>query len=300
MADETPPVATPAAPVTPAPTGVAIPATTPPATPTPEAAPLIAGKFKTVEDLATAYKALETKLGQRPAPVEPKPEPSSTVIPTIITTPTTETGVQTAAPGQTVAAAEGFIATVLAKANLKGEELLRKFATDGQLDPDDYQKLNQQNVTRKDVDTLLRAQAAEIKATEEYRQASQAEAVQIAGGTQQLSTLMQWAGSPDSGLTSVQLEHLNRGLAKRETLGGALRELANLYGAKHGTAAEQPLFTASAMASSGAVAHFETGHERRAARDAAELKYGEGNWHKDPVFVARLQRTKMVNPSALK
>lgn len=192
-------------------TGLAIPVT-PPVTLPSEA--LIAGKFKTQADLATgytnladklglkgivrdtfekpedhvaAYKALEAKLGAA-APVK-APEP--TRVDTGIATPPVE-------PPKNVA-------DVVTRAGLKTDEITAAFKKDGKLSDEQYAtlvKVAPGFLSREMIDQFIGGHLVNVQ---QIQARAQAHAVQIAGGPQQLQTLLSYADAlPESVKNDLQ------------------------------------------------------------------------------------------------
>ena len=154
----------------------------------PEAATeLIAGKFKSQDDLIKGYQELEKKLG----------------------TVKTEFS-------------ESKVEDILNQAGLQPDELAINFKADGKLSDEQYQKLKAVGWSKNVVDSFLQGQVA-IAQNSQYAQAQiQANAEKMAGGKEQLEGLMRWAGT---NLGEVRVSELNKRLEAPSTYEGALKEL---------------------------------------------------------------------------
>lgn len=122
---------------------------------------LILGKFKSAEDLAEAYKALEAKLGQ------PKGD--------------TQSGQEGTQGGSDDAAANA-----VAKAGLNFEELSAEFAEKGELSQDAYTKLEAVGIPKSAVDIYIQGQQALVERL-------QTTAFTEAGGENAYTAMTQWA-----------------------------------------------------------------------------------------------------------
>lgn len=137
-----------------------------PATPaTPAADPtLIAGKFKTQDDLVNAYKELEKKLGAN-APATPA-------------TP--------ADPAKTQGLDKIEPADIVTRAGLKQADLEASFTKDGKLTDEQYAALQTQGVSKQMVDAYLGGIKAQADVEVGKIQA-------IAGGPEEFGKVIQWA-----------------------------------------------------------------------------------------------------------
>lgn len=266
---ETAPVITPSPPVAPAPApapaaeakpAIPVPPVAPPITP---ASDLLAGKYKSVDDLVKGYKELESRLGA-PKPAEtPAPPPLP----------------------QTVE-------EVLNLAGLKDTEVANQYLTKGELTAEQYAAFAKVGRGRGEVDAFLAGQKAMREAQELQQQQILNESAKYVGGDQQLQTLLQFAGT----LPKARIDDLNARLADKTKYKGALAEILTEYKQTTGTANAAPVISGSPSAAG--PAPFASPVEYRNARKESAAKYG--NPQNDPNFVARLLVTSRANPDALK
>lgn len=176
---------------TPAPTESAAPAeTTAEAPETSETRQeLIAGKFKSVDDLTKAYKELESRLG--------KP-------------------------------AESFesVDTVLERASLRGDDVATNWREHGRLTDDQYAALEKIGYGRKVVDDYMTGQAAVAATRVNAAQEATQRAITAAGGAEQWSSLTQWARDHYS---PEQIQQFDQRLADPTTSDSAVKELLYDY-----------------------------------------------------------------------
>ena len=103
---------------------------------------LIAGKFKTVEDMANSYKELEGKLGD----IErTKEEPEAT---------DEEPKAEESDFNAEELYGEG-LASVLEEVGIDAEDITQRFTESGNINEDDYSKLNEAGFSKQVVDTYL-------------------------------------------------------------------------------------------------------------------------------------------------
>jgi len=115
---------------------------------------LILGKFKSVEDLAASYKELEGKLGS-----QPKEETQQEA-----TTEETETEAE---DFNAVEAYGENIAGILDEAGIDALDLNNRFQETGELNEDDYSKLEAKGLPKHLVDTYIKGlQGGDVDATE--------------------------------------------------------------------------------------------------------------------------------------
>lgn len=132
-------------------------------------------KFKTAEDLATAYKELETKQGTAPADKPAEPVAPPVTAPTII---------------KEQVAAAGFDLTAIAKEYL---------ANGNKLTPETQKALTDKGIPQAAIDTYIQGANAAAAAIV-------TEITSIAGGADKLATVYQWARA---NLTADELEGYN-------------------------------------------------------------------------------------------
>lgn len=139
------------------------------ATPKPEDKSLLAGKFKTADELVKAYKELETKLGK---PKGETTQTTETKTPEPIVTKQTDS-LEIPLPSDT-------------PAPLDLNEFSAELSKDGKLSEASYQKLAKRGIPKEAADVYV----AGLKAQAEQRQNTLAQRV---GGKDALSTIFQWA-----------------------------------------------------------------------------------------------------------
>lgn len=160
---------------------------------------LLAGKFKSAEELEKAYKELESKLGQ------PKPK---------VADPT-----QPEANTEEAPAPEGGLQSVLAKAS-------DEYAAQGGFTPETYAALEAQGISKEYADAYVdglkaRAETISVKLYD------------AAGGQEAFKAINEWAGA---NLSAEQIEAHNRAVTSGDmnaTL-GAIKSLRALYEATEG------------------------------------------------------------------
>lgn len=178
------------------------PTTTPPP---PETAPttLLAGKYKTPADLESAYKALESKLGEM-----------SAFDPDISTE------------------------ALLAKADLKAPDLMATFQKDGKLTDEQYAKLAKIKWTKSAANEVISANLAIAQAQRANVEASKAEIVKMVGGQTQLDNLMISAGNF---LTEAEKPAIQAQLNNPATAKLAIGALMARHAQSIGAGGSQPL-----------------------------------------------------------
>jgi len=248
---------------------------------------LILGKFKTQTDLETAYKNLEQAFHARTKPADPAtadlkippPEPVTAAV---------------------VPPSEGIINNLLARAKLDGATIEQSFLANGKLTDAEYGALAAAGADPASVNGYLRGRAAEYAVVKQTQDQVRTRASEIAGGPIQLDNLLKWTGTPQSGFSPAQIADIQGRLNSPELFEGAMQQIKMTYAAKNGSLAESPMFTAAAAVASGSTAPFMTKHEATQARKEAATRYGEGKWHMDSGFMARLMATEKASPNLLK
>lgn len=158
---------------------------------------LLAGKFKSVEDLVSSYKALEAKLGGqgKEAPANENTEQAEDA-----ETEDKQHKDDTADPYGPV------VSGALEQAGLSADEVSQHFLTTGSLTDDHYAALEQAGFTRDVVDVYLagvKAKTAEVEGVaEEDIKAIQ----QSVGGAGEYSKMIRWAAK---NLTQEEQESFN-------------------------------------------------------------------------------------------
>jgi hypothetical protein len=213
----------------------------PPAPPSPAPAPeapkiepsatLLAGKFKSPEDLEKAYKELEKKLG-KPPEQRAEPEPAS-------------------------------IDELIGKAGLKLDDLKVAYAKDGKLSDDHYKAFQAIGRSRAEIDALAEGMVAKEAVRTMQVQQAVTEAASAIGGKEQLDQLLKDAKQfvPEQDIGTY-----NQMLSDPATVRAAVVKLAALRAAWAGTAGSNGLVNGQ---HGGAIAYPKTTGEWRATFDKA-------------------------------
>ncbi len=155
-----------------------------------EGGELLAGKFKSQDDLVKAYSELEKKLGQSSQqPAEETPQETETE-----TTETTE-GNDEEANDTTPASDSPYgeaVTEVLSKAGLNPAEVAEQFSAEGELSEDTYSKLSEAGYPREMIDAYKRGIQAEDAETGAINEAQIAQVKDIAGGEAEFAKLTDW------------------------------------------------------------------------------------------------------------
>lgn len=150
---------------------------------------LLAGKFKTTEDLAKGYQELEKKLGEK----SQKPGPMSI--------PRSSQDVQS-------------VDQLMAMAGLDMAELGEQWVSNKALTDQQYVALAQQGYPRPMVDTFMQGQAAQATLVATQTEQIQEKAAALVGGKAQMDNLLAWAGNtlPDSQIAAMEarLQDINQ------------------------------------------------------------------------------------------
>lgn len=146
---------------------------------------LIAGKFKTYEDMAASYKELEGKLG---------------AIEQTKTEETTEGEPEAQDWNPQEIYGEG-LANVLEEVGIDTQEISKTFEETGEITEDHYSKLEQAGFSRQIVDTFLNGQRGGAIATE-IEQAQLDDILSVTGGEEGYKKLREWTQKniPDESL----------------------------------------------------------------------------------------------------
>ena len=141
---------------------------------------LILGKFKTVEDLAASYKELEGKLGTTDTS-EPTEE---------------EEGEEIAEDNESESNYHDIygdgLAEVLDEVGIDPEDITNRFLETGNINDDDYSKLEEGGFSRQVIDTYLDGVRSQGN-IEEIAKGEIADIKQIAGGEQGYEQMKTWA-----------------------------------------------------------------------------------------------------------
>ena len=185
----------------------------------PAEAGMFAGKFNTVEALEQGYKSLESKLGD-PARGQPPATPTTPTTPATPATPEAPAaappapqqqgenlGVQRPAPVDANSPSE-FVTGILQSAGLDATQVAQQYATTNQLLPEQYAALERVNsaYNKVAVDTFLQGQQSTAELMVSNEQRMKQAAIGTAGGEQQLTTLLAWAGA---NLNDAELDYYN-------------------------------------------------------------------------------------------
>ena len=175
---------------------------------------LLAGKYRTAEELERGYHELQRKLGQ-PTQTPPAGGETADAQPTGDTTPPPPATVQ----------------EVLTRAGLDQADLSNQYLENGRLTDEQYGKLAQQGYPRDVVDGFYAGQMAQVAAIER-------QAADIAGGEQGLETLLGWAGKTmDDGTIAT----MNARLADPSTAIDTVRQLKSAYDSAIRAGGSRPL-----------------------------------------------------------
>lgn len=166
-----------------------------------QAQELLAGKFKTQDDLINSYKELEAKLGNY------RQETAKSTIDEIV-------------------AATGF----------DGADLAANFNADGKLSDDQYAAFEKVGFSKDVVDTFLRGQQAIAQNSVYAQERIKANAIKMAGGEEQLNGLFRWAAN---NLPEARTADLNARLASPTEYESAMKELLFDYQLQSGRLTNQ-------------------------------------------------------------
>lgn len=233
---------------------------------------LLAGKYKTVEDLEKSYIELQKKLGQK---AQPKPDAKQDD-PLAIT------------PDAPEVPDDAGIDSVVVRAGLDIAELTESWEKDGKLSDEQYRAFRKVNsgYTRKVVDDFIRGQQAVAMLYNQQVDKATKEAEKVVGGADQLQNLREWA---KSNVDKGRLERLNK-MLKGDP--GFYPEYIRLLAEDHrqavGAGKANPLIADGSAAASGA-AGFSSHSEMMKAME--KIKAEGKKWSDDKAFMARLQKT---------
>lgn len=176
--------------------------------------------FKDVIALEGYYKNLESMRGKLTAPPKADTPKADTKQPSTLS-------IDPAKPAEI--GDDAGVDEILTAAGLKADELGAQWASEGKLTDAQYAALKAKGIPKGVVNQHM--QAAQLAYTTTM-QTAQSQAVQIAGGEQQLETLRQWAAS---GNMPEYLKPLNEQVRTNPALYPQLMEgIKTAYSAKHG------------------------------------------------------------------
>lgn len=169
---------------------------------------LLAGKYKSPEELEKAYKELEARLGknENEPTDEPTDEPKAEDEPADV--PSTED------EAKAVAEEKGFDLT----------ELNKEFADNGQLSEDTYKMLADKGLGKETVDAYIAGQQA-------LAEKAVADLHSVTGGTEQFNEMVEWANDT---LSETEIDTLNTMISKQETAKFAIEGLYARFKATQG------------------------------------------------------------------
>lgn len=191
----------------------------------PQESGLLAGKFKTQEDLVKGYQELEKKLGQRPAPEQPKPVEQKK---------------------SELAIDEKAAEKVVAKAGLDMNVFAQEFAENGELSEESFAKLENSGIPKAMVEQYIEGQKALAEATTARVQG-------YAGGAESYNQMIEWAAS---NLSQEDIQAFNQAItegpsAQRLAVQGLYAEFSKQKGS------EPKLLKGGVAASAGVYANAE-------------------------------------------
>ena len=147
---------------------------------------LLAGKFKTQEDLESSYLELQKKMSSVP-----------------------ETG-------------KMDMPSFMQHVGLSPEDVAVNWQAEGALTPDQYGKFEQAGIGKEMVDIFMQGQMALANQTKTSVHDAQSKAYELAGGEEALNNLLAWANNT---LEDGQKESLNVRLDNPDTMESALKEI---------------------------------------------------------------------------
>jgi len=183
---------------------------------------LLAGKFKSVEDLEKSYLELQKKLGQR-SQQKGKDTPKGLEIPK---------------PSDEVPSSVSDLLRAIGKDEAT---ILQEWAEGrGRLKDETYIALAAKGFGRGLVDEVIRAKAAEYRDAQARQELIAQRAAELAGGQEQLQTLLAWAGQ---NLPDYRIQDLNERLARESSYEGAIVEIMTEYNKAVGAGKASPLIS---------------------------------------------------------
>lgn len=221
--------------------------------PTPEEPKLLAGKFKSPEELEKAYAELQKKLGEK------KPEPAADP-----KKPSTDPNLTIEKTAETVDAAKDAVEN----AGLDWDGLNTKWATKGELEDTDYKALEKGGIPRHIVDQFINGQAAAAQIT-------RAEVTKTVGGEDKYGEIVSWAAA---NLPAEEIASYNK-IATGQDLGAIKMAVAGLKARYDAEVGSEPNLIGGDK-SSGSLGYANTSEMKA---DMAKPEY-----HKDPAFRAKV------------
>lgn len=166
---------------------------------------LLAGKFKTAEDLEKSYKELESKLGQR------------------------------------TVTSDASLEEFLGKAGLKPEDLGKAYKETGKLSDDHYKKLAELGVPKAVADKFIASEAAIAQAHAREIEAVRNDVAKMVGGPDQLNNLL---SSAKQFLAPEEIDAVNARLANPVTVRQEVAALQARYQTHIGAGRSAPIVNA--------------------------------------------------------
>lgn len=191
-------------------------------------------------ELYRSLERLQGRSGQQPpaAPAAPSATPPAAKAP--------EQGL--AIPEKPAAADDDDIVKILGRAGLDGQTLAQQFAADGKLTDAQYAALKGVGFPKAAVDAYMRSEQVAAQVAAQQVQQAKAAAVQLAGGEQQLQTLLSFAaGHYDPEVKA----DLNRRLGNPKFMTGAITEIMAEHARASGAGASAPLVRGATPAAPG-------------------------------------------------
>ena len=197
---------------------------------------LLAGKFKSTEDLEKAYKELETKLGQ----TKTQPDPADT---TAEEQPETDTDAADPAEEKPDAEDDGgddpyaaygeAVGNALKEAEVDPAAAAAEFEKDGTLSEETFEKFNKAGFPKEVVEAYLRGVAQHTETVTQITDAQIAEIKSLAGGDDGYKELSKWMAA---NATPEQLTAYNDTLSTGNTadITAAVRGMVDRYNADIG------------------------------------------------------------------
>lgn len=152
-----------------------------------EEAPLLAGKYKSVEELEKAYKELQSKLGKRTTEEAPAPEAEAD-----------DDGEDEKADTETRSAKEIYgdlIGSKLEEAGIDFSDMNTRWQQSGELTAEDYTALEGAGFTRQMVEAYLNGLNYQAAKDSALSMQQVAEVKAQYGGEQEYTRMMEWAQS---------------------------------------------------------------------------------------------------------
>ena len=187
---------------------------------------LLAGKYKSVQDLEQAYLEAQKKISQGNQ-AEPEQAPVQE----------TDGDLQIQhGPFQ------GSVTEVLEAAGLEGKYIAAEWAAQGKLTEDMYESLSKLGWQRQIVDTFVQGQFATAAMEQNQQNSMKLDAIEMAGGNESFQNLYQWAAR---NYTEGQQDALNERLSSPQHYKGAIKEMMFDYQQATGTSTSKPLAQAT-------------------------------------------------------